>query len=65
MTVFLALVAFPIWYALGITKDASATDFPSDLELPDKSYSQCVKDKDSRIEGRTSGLRTMNGSCPR
>ncbi len=49
LIVFLALAAFPIWYALGITKDAPTLDFPSDLELPHKRYSQCVKDKDYMI----------------
>ena len=48
LIVFLALVAFPIWYTLGIAEDAPAPSFPSDLELPQNS-SQCVKDKEYMI----------------
>ena len=48
LMVFLALAAFPIWYALGIAEEASAPAFPSDLELPQNS-SQCVKDKEYMI----------------
>ena len=48
LAVFLVLAASPIWYALGIAKDASAPAFPSDLELPQNS-SECVEDKEYMI----------------
>ena len=48
LIIFLALVAFPIWYALGITQNVPAPDFPADLELP-TNYSQCVKDTEYMI----------------
>ena len=48
LIVFLALAAFPIWYALGITNDVPTPDFPSDLEIP-RNFSKCVKDKEYMI----------------
>jgi len=41
LVIFLALVTFPIWYALGGEGDSS----PPDLEMPTDA-TQCVEDKD-------------------
>jgi len=42
LTVFLVLAASPIWYTVGVAKDA--TGAPADLEMPLNSK-ECVKDK--------------------
>ena len=46
LAVFLVLVVSPIWYALGIAKDAPGA--PADLEMPQNS-SQCVRDREYMI----------------